>query len=85
MAAPKFALGQKVSVTPDYGKPDLRNRVGVVADPGPHLRRTKPRWPATYWKEEARRIYYWIEFAAAGASKGELLGAEIDEDHLKPA
>ena len=82
---PKFKLGDKVRVTADYGKEDLRNRIGVVADPGPHLRRTKPRWPATYWKEEARRVYYWIEFAAPGAPQGELLGAEIDEQHLTGA
>jgi hypothetical protein len=84
MATPKYKLGDKVIVASDYGKEDLRGRAGVVADPGPHLRRTKPRWPATYWKEEARHIYYLIEFSA-DPNPGQLLAAEIDEQYLTPA
>ena len=85
MSQPRFKLGEKVQVTLDYAKEDLRHRVGVIADPGPHLRHTKPRWPATYWKEDSRRVYYWVEFAAPGPKAGDLLAAEIDEAHLTPA
>jgi hypothetical protein len=85
MGPPKFRLGDRVQIAADHPKEDLRRRVGVVADPGPHLRHTKPKWPPTYWKEEARRIYYWIEFAAPGPNPGDLCAAEIDETHLDPA
>ena len=85
MATPKFKMGDRVQVTVDYVREDLRHRVGVVADPGPHLRHTKPRWPVTYWKEDGRRIYYWIEFAEPGPNAGDLCAAEIDEAHLTHA
>ncbi|HEU4338426.1 MAG TPA: hypothetical protein VFS19_00020 [Planctomycetota bacterium] len=85
MSQPKFALGDRVQIVADYWKEDLRHRVGLIADPGPHLRHAKPRWPDTYWKAESRRIYYWVEFAAPGPTLGELCAAEVDEDHLVPA
>lgn len=85
MIAPKFKLGDRVQIASTYWKEDLRHRVGVVADPGPHLRRTKPRWPATYWKVDSLRIIYWIEFATPGPNPGELCAAEVDEEHLTPA
>lgn len=85
MTQPRYKLGERVRVTADYAKEDLRHRIGVIADPGPHLRHTKPRWPATYWKPEALRIYYWVDFAAPGPTPGELCAAEIDEAHLTPA
>jgi len=85
MTGPKYKLGERVQIAADYAREDLRHRVGVVADPGPHLRRTKPRWPDTYWKAESRRIYYWIDFGAPGPNPGDLCAAEVDEEHLTPA
>ena len=88
MVAPKFRLGDRVQVLSDYVQSDLRHRVGVVADPGDHLRRTKPRWPATYWKADppgSRRIVYWIDFATPSSTPGDLCAAEVDEAHLSPA
>ena len=84
-AIPKFKRGDTVQVTADCVQADLRKRVGVIADPGPHRRRSKPRWPATYWREESRRICYWIEFAPSASNAGDLLAAEVDEQHLASA
>ena len=78
MTVPKFKLGDRVRVTQGH---ELEGRVGVISDPDP-LRRTKPRWPETYWKSDSRRIIYWIEFATPGSTPGDLCAAEVDEGHL---
>jgi hypothetical protein len=88
MTAPKFKPGDKVRIAPDHWQADLRGKSGVVSDPGDHLRKRKPRWPATYWKTDppgSLRIVYWIEFGPPGAEPGALWAAEVDEDRLAPA
>ena len=81
MGQPKFKLGDRVRITPGH---ELEGRVGMIGDPD-SLRRTKPRWPETYWKAESTRIYYWIEFATPVSTPGDLCAAEVDEAHLVPA
>ena len=88
MGQPKFRLGDRVQVTTDFSRADLRHRVGVVADPGDHLRRARPRWPSTFWKLDppgSLRIVYWVDFGGPATSPGDICGAEIDEAHLSPA
>lgn len=85
MSEPKFGLCERVRIASDHWQEELRGKTGQIADPGEHLRRTKPRWPATYWKTDppdSLRIVYWIDLGPAGAERGALCAAEVDEEHL---